>query len=243
MDIPSSQPSGSEVLEEDGEPRKLVSEIRNLEATIRVSVNNYCPMSSMGGKATIQNVNQTSDGCTVEYVTEDLGDHCEKIEKNGGTCESEVDVNGGAKEIVRVSAQKPDDCICCIIDEHGGSPNIEGYKDGSIIANTTFSNREVFKSMISELQEVADFVQVDCLQETNPEDSNSQSVIVDLSILTDKQRDFLQTALQMGYFDSPRNISQTELADELGISPSMVSRRVRSIEQRIFVQTQSGLDL
>lgn len=45
--------------------------------------------------------------------------------------------------------------------------------------------------------------------------------------LTADQRVALETAHREGYFDVPRGISQAELADELGISPSAVSQRIR----------------
>jgi len=45
--------------------------------------------------------------------------------------------------------------------------------------------------------------------------------------LTGDQQTALETAHREGYFDVPRGISQAELADELGISPSAVSQRIR----------------
>jgi predicted DNA binding protein len=45
--------------------------------------------------------------------------------------------------------------------------------------------------------------------------------------LTADQQDALETAHREGYFDVPRGISQAELADKLGISPSAVSQRIR----------------
>nr|WP_239639510.1 helix-turn-helix domain-containing protein [Halobiforma nitratireducens] len=45
--------------------------------------------------------------------------------------------------------------------------------------------------------------------------------------LTEKQQDLLLTAYEEGYFDVPRGISQDELADQLGVSKSAVSQRLR----------------
>lgn len=45
--------------------------------------------------------------------------------------------------------------------------------------------------------------------------------------LTDRQRRTLLTAAREGYFDVPRSISQAELAENLGVSDSAVSQRVR----------------
>lgn len=48
-----------------------------------------------------------------------------------------------------------------------------------------------------------------------------------LEELTDNQRETLLLAYREGYFDEPRAISQSDLADELGISPPAVGSRIR----------------
>ena len=45
--------------------------------------------------------------------------------------------------------------------------------------------------------------------------------------LTDVQRETLQAALELGYFDIPRRVTLVELADELGISDTAASQRLR----------------
>lgn len=48
-----------------------------------------------------------------------------------------------------------------------------------------------------------------------------------LSELTPVQRETIQTALESGYFDVPRETNLVELAEELGVSDSAVSQRLR----------------
>lgn len=48
-----------------------------------------------------------------------------------------------------------------------------------------------------------------------------------LSGLTPEQWDTLRQAHEAGYFNVPREITQSELADRLGVSPSAVSQRLR----------------
>lgn len=45
--------------------------------------------------------------------------------------------------------------------------------------------------------------------------------------LTDEQRDALQTAYSHGYFDEPRSIKLNEAADEMGLSSTAMSGRLR----------------
>ena len=52
--------------------------------------------------------------------------------------------------------------------------------------------------------------------------------------VTDKQHEALELALERGYFHVPRDISATELAEEVGISRQAFSRRLQRAEQSIF---------
>lgn len=53
--------------------------------------------------------------------------------------------------------------------------------------------------------------------------------------LTGAQRDALVTAVEMGYFDIPRNASMDEVADALGISTQSASERLRRGIQEFVV--------
>lgn len=55
--------------------------------------------------------------------------------------------------------------------------------------------------------------------------------------LTDGQRDALIMAYSNGYFDSPRNATQDDLADELGITRQAVSSRLQRGMRRLVAST------
>jgi predicted DNA binding protein len=52
--------------------------------------------------------------------------------------------------------------------------------------------------------------------------------------VTGKQHEALELALDRGYFAVPREISATELADEVGISRQAFSRRLQRAQQSVF---------
>ena len=60
---------------------------------------------------------------------------------------------------------------------------------------------------------------------------------VDLSVLTDKQREAVELALREGYYDRPREADLTVLADALDISKSAVSQRLRTAERKLVKST------
>ncbi|ODR80521.1 hypothetical protein BG842_03430 [Haladaptatus sp. W1] len=57
--------------------------------------------------------------------------------------------------------------------------------------------------------------------------------------LTSEQKDTLATAYKNGYWNVPREITQQDLADLIGLSDGMLSRRLRqgvkiAVEQLLF---------
>ncbi|SDJ50436.1 Predicted DNA binding protein, contains HTH domain [Halovenus aranensis] len=52
--------------------------------------------------------------------------------------------------------------------------------------------------------------------------------------LTDRQREVLETALRLGYYENPRETTLDEIATELDISVGTVGQHVRSIESKVF---------
>ncbi len=60
------------------------------------------------------------------------------------------------------------------------------------------------------------------------------SVQNDSYALTDTQREALVLAFERGYFDSPREVSLEELADELGITQQSLSSRLKRGHRRLI---------
>lgn len=51
--------------------------------------------------------------------------------------------------------------------------------------------------------------------------------------LTDRQREVLQVAREVGYYDVPRSAGQDDVADELGVAPGTVAEHLRKAEARL----------
>lgn len=55
-----------------------------------------------------------------------------------------------------------------------------------------------------------------------------------LSMLTDRQREVFETAVEMGYYDIPRQVNQSDLAEELECAPSTVDEHLRKAESKML---------
>lgn len=53
-------------------------------------------------------------------------------------------------------------------------------------------------------------------------------------LLTERQRDLLETAIELGYYDTPRGCTLTELADRLDMAKSTASERLHRIEGSVL---------
>lgn len=56
--------------------------------------------------------------------------------------------------------------------------------------------------------------------------------------LTERERQVLTTALDCGYYETPRNATQKDVAARLDISPSAVGKQLRRIESKVFATFQ-----
>jgi|GEM_PF-4164051 predicted DNA binding protein len=93
-------------------------------------------------------------------------------------------------------------------------------------------NRHHIRDCISELREVAE-VHLEDITYFNPE-KIFQSMGGDLISLTSRQKEILQKAISMGYFESPRKCSLRDVAENLNISHTAVNKHIRKIEKRLL---------
>lgn len=71
-------------------------------------------------------------------------------------------------------------------------------------------------------------VTVDQVGEYHPEERDV------LSLLTDRQHEVFQTAVELGYYEIPRDVNQLELAEVLDCAPSTVDEHLRKAESKML---------
>lgn len=54
------------------------------------------------------------------------------------------------------------------------------------------------------------------------------------NLFTPKQREILELAIKLGYYDFPRKVNLHELADKVGIMPSTLCVHLQKIESKMF---------
>lgn len=121
-------------------------------------------------------------------------------------------------------------CICPVFKEHDCIPEIKGVKNGSVIVVVSVPDRSVLRNVIEGLRDVDATVSVEWLVNGSGGGSTAE---IDVSAITAKQQEALETALAEGYYETPRESDLSELAEKLGVSESATSQRLNAAETKL----------
>ncbi len=169
-----------------------------------------CPISDIEGTVEDMRINAIDGCCNCDLrVTDDQG--CTKIVQASGTIES--------------------DCFCSTFQRHGCVPQIRSIDDETVVVRTYVSGRETVSKLIESLGEISDSVSLHRL--TVAGEDGRDTVTFDLSKLTSKQREALELAVARGYYDTDRSVDLRTMAEELDISKSALSQRLRVAQSKL----------
>ena len=200
---------GSDSPSETVETHRLYAEF---EITPADSVS--CPVDELSGE--VENVNQ-------QLV--------------GGDCHTDTTLsNDDETDIVHSKKALDSMCHCPVFVEFDCLPQITEFGTESLIIETYLPDRERLTALIDALDEATAGVSLRRLTRIDDEGTDrSNRVVLELYDLTDKQREAATKAVAAGYYETPREASVGELADELGISKSAMSQRLAAVESKLAV--------
>lgn len=107
------------------------------------------------------------------------------------------------------------------------------YRDGRATFSGAIVDREVLKNVVNRPEGSVNI----SLRNISLVRAEAGEPAERLWNVTDRQRECLRTAVEMGYFSLPRQSNAEEVAMELGISKSAFLERLRRAEREIFEET------
>jgi hypothetical protein len=143
-----------------------------------------------------------------------------------------VDVTTPDGDVRRGTGEVSEDCLCHAFSRLGYAPHFRRVEDGTILVTAYVDDRDAVRRLVEELREVVDRVRLVRLAVVEGPDATEQ-VTFDLSALTPKQRRGLELAVVRGYFDDDRDVRLSDLAEELEISKSALSQRLRTAQAKL----------
>lgn len=152
-------------------------------------------------------------------------------ESSCGECHTEMDFGPDAdRGRTYLKSAVSTRCICPVFEEHDCIPSVKAVRSGSIVVVLSIPHREVLREIIADLRTVGATVSVEWLVDGTETDATAE---IDVSSITDKQREAMERAREMGYYDTPRRADLSEVAAALDISESAVSQRLNAAETKL----------
>jgi len=129
---------------------------------------------------------------------------------------------------VHFRPDSPADELLRIIDRHKLmiDPPLEFGEDGSLRV-TAAGPQELVREAAIDIPDSIDF-HLELIGEYEPQREGL------VTMLTDRQRDVLRTAIEMGYYAIPREATHEDLAAQLDCSAGTVGEHLRKIEARVL---------
>ncbi len=208
-----------------------------IRTEVRVGDPGSCPVAhaSKTADATVHSIVRSAsreDGT----VTEDFTIEGEEGLPNGDL--SEI-YSSGAQHTYRFDRSTEGDCVCQSVEELGLPLADIHAQEGKLFLTFYAAEIDQVKDIISTLREKFDGVHVQRLSRSGGV-ADRELVLVDRSRLTDRQREVIETAHDMGYFSYPRKANASEIAAELGIAPSTFSEHLAAAQAKIMEAVVEG---
>ena len=139
-----------------------------------------------------------------------------------------------SEEILRFEREAPQGCVCERIEQLGCPVREVNAVDGTLYVRFVATDHETLQEVLTHLADAYNCLSVNRLLYTDCPSDSEQLRLVDIGILTDRQREVLQRAHQMGYFDYPPEASAAEVADSLDIAPTTFTEHLAAAQQKLL---------
>jgi predicted DNA binding protein len=210
-----------------------------IRAEVRVDADGTCPISraaSAAGTETVsisRSVSPTSGTVSEEFVLDDpTTDDADVAAAVSG--ELSTVFSYGSKSVYRFERELDRGCPCECVEQFD-CPVVDVHtRDGMLYLVFHASGMADLRDAISSLREQYSSVDIQRLLREQGPDAESDLVFVDRSTLTGRQREVLETAHRMGYFNHPRDANATEVAEALDITPATFAEHLALAQSKLL---------
>lgn len=140
----------------------------------------------------------------------------------------------GSQSVYRFTTDEAD-CPCGRIPDHGCPVRDLRAEGGSLVCSFLAPDTETVREIVSDLRSCSETVRLRRLTRSAPDDQQAL-LVVDRSAFTDRQYEVLQTAHEMGYFDSPKRAGGDAVAERLEISVATFSEHLAVAQRKLLDQ-------
>ncbi len=124
-------------------------------------------------------------------------------------------------------------CACEIVEQTGTPISAVRAQNGSLLLTFRTLELDVVSDIVGNLRTQFDGVLVEDLTQDH-DDESTDPVIVDRELLTTRQREILETAHELGYFEYPKGANATDVAEELDIARSTFTEHLAAAQTKLL---------
>ena len=199
-----------------------------LEAAVSIDALSACPVADASAETgeRIESVTKSSAGDrTVEEF--ELG-------ADAPAPEGTTEVFGDNRySVYRFEQDREEPCFCERIESFG-CPIVDiRSEDGELRVVFRPDDVEMLQDIVSTLREEFGSISLEHLVQSGDPDE-SDTVVVDRGRLTDRQREVLETAYEMGYFEHPKGANAGEVAAELDINSATLRGHLSAAQSKLL---------
>ena len=210
----------------------------HLRAVIAVESPGMCPVAQASNcvDQPIRDVSRATVASTAGTVAEEFE---VPIDTDVDAEIAEQIFSTNASRVYRFERESPADCVCECIERHGGPVRALTARDGALVVTIHLRSIDELKTIVTDLQDRFEDVAVQQLTQSH-ETGRDELVLVDRAMLTERQREVLETSFELGYFEHPRTANAGEVADALGINRSTFREHLSAVERKLVEAVLQG---
>ena len=203
-----------------------------IRATVTVSTDGECPVARFASATgtTVDRLSTSVAPAGTESVSEFVVDAGEGSERPPG----EPVFAYGTATVYRVEHGGEPTCPCACLGRFGCPVHRYGASGDEVTLVFHTESFEQLQAVMGEFRERYRAVDVKRLLQPPLTGDPEERVFVNRGRLTERQREVLETAYGMGYFERPRTANASEVADELGISGSTLAEHLSAAQRKLF---------
>ena len=206
--------------------------------TIEVGSPRECPIAGVSetANADVNWVTRTAGGDT---VTEEFALPAEATLDRADMTEV---MRYDSERVYRFRREAGRGCACEFVEEFGCPVSDLRAHEGALSLSCHAADTGEARRMLEALRENFDGVRLLCLTRSGEGPDRHDPAIVDRGVLTDRQREVLRVAFEMGYFERPRETNAEAVAAALGIAPSTLAEHLAAAQSKLTDAVLNGDD-
>jgi predicted DNA binding protein len=210
-----------------------------IRAEVTVDADGTCPISRTATAADSEtvsisrSVSPTGGTVSEEFMLEDPPTDDSDVDATEPADLSTV-FSYGSRTVYRFERELGHGCPCECVEQFD-CPVVDIHtRDGQLYLVFHASDMQTLRDVIANLRDQFSGVDIRRLLREQGDGSEGDLVFVDRGALTARQREVLETAHRMGYFNHPRDANATEVAAALDISPATFAEHLALAQSKLL---------